>query len=211
MKTRIASFAVSIILLLAAPVASAFSFGGTSAVTYPDGDIAGFDSGYVEYIKKQRALVERTDKCYFAMNRDLFDWAKKKADPYWRPKSIICVQDVSIHQGTINETSGCTLLRFNIESGGWTDYANQYFKPAMASKACKAGGFEELMAMRGYFSPDAYSGSSIEEMMFTPPQQEIADWRYFLVYAKDEKLVNWFSAARARGKIFMDGKLKKKK
>ena len=182
----------------------------SNSVKYPDEEWSSFDGHMVERLRKIRELIGRGNKCEvaiydssvedFTLNRSKFVPAALDA---YLPKSVHCIADISVGANTIDEKSGCALVSFNSGTDSYASYFNTYFRTAMSSKACKSGGFDELIAMRGLWSNYGKPQNSVEENLFMTTNKK---WRYALVYAGQSKYVDWFQKSRENGKHFSDKK-----
>lgn len=70
--------------------------------------------------------------------------------------TVLCVMDMKVGEGTINEREGCTLAYFDVTRGtylrlhsarGW-DHSG--LMPIAENKSCASGGFEKLLTMPAY-------------------------------------------------------------
>ncbi len=188
-------------------LAWSFELGG---VNYPDSEMTDFNSKIKDRYIKMRQLLDKNQKCLVAIDGFMSKYFRLEVTDRYLPGSVNCIADIVINEGTLKEKSGCALARYDLNQDSYAPYFNRYFPQGMASKPCAAGGFEELLALRGWWSGDAWQNSTVEETLFTPKKLD-EPWQWILVYAKSEKYVKWFSDARARGKAFVEAEQKSKK
>lgn len=167
-------------------------------VKYPDNEWAEFSNPVKTRFTKMRSLLGRDQKCKIAIHGQLLKFYKELENEYYLPEAVTCVQDIVANEGTLNEQSGCALVSYDLSKARYSPFYNAYFPRPMVSKLCDSGGFEELMAKKGFWSPVAGQNTSVEDAIFIG-QIVSEPWRFVLIYAQSQKLVDWFVAAQKRG------------
>ena len=204
------AFAISIFLSASNP-ANAFNWPlGSGGVKYPDEEMKDFHPKIKDRYLKMRSLLEKGQKCVVGIDGFMERYFRMEVRDNYLPNSVTCIADIVVDPNTLREKSGCSLVRYNLDTDNYVPFFNKYFPQAMASKACGKGGFEELMQMRGWWFADAWQNSTVEETIFTPKTTN-EPWQFLLIYAKDSEKTKWFMDARTRVKTFVDEKLKNSK
>lgn len=197
-----------VILAGAIAISSSVAFGwsfGMGGVNYPDQEMKDFYPKIKERYLKMRQILDKNQKCAVAIDGFMSRYYRQEVADHYLPNTVTCIQDIVENEGTLKEKKGCYALGYNLSQDRYTEFFNRYFPQPLSSKPCESGGFEELLAKRGWWSGDGWQNSTVEETLFTPKKLD-EPWQWVLVYAKSEKYVKWFSEARARGKAFVQKK-----
>lgn len=160
-------------------------------------------------LNKVKAFMSKTPKCHLAIATRIGVNQPKVLD------DVLCVTDLEVGKGTINERSGCTLSYYKPSKGTFNrlhssrgfDYRG--FMPVAKGKSCTKGGFEALLEMNAY----ELQGEVWEGDKRTPPKYaKVKDvLRYFsdghdlekkirqrqvLIYAHGNKYKNWWDSKK---------------
>ncbi len=104
-------------------------------------------------LQKVKRFVESKDACVYAVaevpsDKKLLVQAFSSA---WKER-LLCIQDLTLYKGTINEVSGCTLTWFNSDQGIYLpvqtmdSFGRANF--VVVNKKCTLGGLEELLGQK---------------------------------------------------------------
>lgn len=156
-----------------------------SAVTYPDHELANVAPKIKARLLKMRGVLERKPACVVAIYQSSDKLLSMNHDQFL-PKTVDCIGDFVSGEGSLNEKTGCSLVKYNMDNAQYAPYLKLRDTP-MSSKPCGSGGFEELMS--GNLKPDLFSILS----------NGGSPWRYILVFANGENYLKLFTAARKSG------------
>lgn len=155
-------------------------------------EFAEIDPNYTKYIEKIENFIRKKKVCLFASTT--ISSSDNIPTPESRyPDKFTCITDIVKDKGTINEKSGCSLVSYNVKTGKYEKYASRYHGQAIASKPCMAGGFEELLKMKGNWGlVTMQEPNTVEYQIF----ERLSDSRIIkviLLDASKDKVLSWFN------------------
>ncbi|MGK5083265.1 hypothetical protein WDW37_08155 [Bdellovibrionota bacterium FG-1] len=104
---------------------------------------------------------------------------------------VWCIQDVTLGKGTVNETSGCSLASYDLETNSYGRVVGQYL--VASGHSCADGGFESLLKI-------GFSGGTVENFLTI----RHAPLHFVLFPSTDSKIVDWWKKQDDKVKLGME-------
>lgn len=146
-------------------------------------------------LEKMKSLVAKDGRCEFGVV-NVPTGKYKDAIPFW-PKTIECIGDVTIGEGTMNERSGCAYFKFDPYAG---DIHTNRFPKIAEDKLCSNGGLEEVMGMTKYvltnYKSDPSGISTSEIGWYFYGSIEFMEPRILYTKSNSSKYEDWFKKKR---------------
>ncbi len=179
-------------------------------------DTSGFHDLALKRVDQAKKLLEKTNKCYFA----LMNFPNERAaldkriwsSPGFAPSDVTCIENIVVQPGTIHEMAGCALVSFNLNTGNYEKYGRFINDPqSIVPIKCEKGGLEKLLQTK--FESQFYENEppTVAEEIFSPPLGRMAPSRFVLIFARDLKVKNWFEEFSKAVTKRKEAKLQKKK
>lgn len=116
------------------------------------------------HLGKLKAVVEKDGRCAFAVVQ-IPTGDYRKQESLW-PKSVACLGDIVVDEGTMRERSGCGAFYLNSYTLRTTGVGTEGRMKIANGKKCADGGFEEVTGfnLHGYVDEKAGSFNGVPNM-----------------------------------------------